>query len=182
MGTGIRSRSFWGSTAWVVLSLLVIAAGVIAIVAPFLAGVALTALIGWLLMFAGIVHVVFAWRSRTARSAIWQVLLGIAYGAAAFVLLTRPLVGLASLTLVLAAYLFAQAVLEFVLAFELRPARGTVWLFVDAAVTLVLALLIWMAWPFSTAWALGTLVGVAMIFSGVSRLVMYSTGRRTPVM
>jgi uncharacterized membrane protein HdeD (DUF308 family) len=39
-----------------------------------------------------------------------------------------------------------------------------------------------MAWPFSTAWALGTLVGVAMIFSGVSRLVMYSTGRRTPVM
>jgi len=43
---------------------------------------------------------------------------------------------------------------------------------VDGVVTLVLGVLIYMQWPSSSAWAIGTLVGVSLIFSGVARVAM----------
>jgi uncharacterized membrane protein HdeD (DUF308 family) len=41
-----------------------------------------------------------------------------------------------------------------------------------AALTLVLAILIWRSWPSSTGWVIGTLVGISMLFNGTSMLFM----------
>ena len=92
-------------------------------------------------------------------------------------MLFHPLLGMAGLTLALAIYLFAEAVLEFILGFQLRPRRGSGWLFVDGVITLILAAMIWRTWPFSTEWALGILVGVSMLFSGISRLMFSMVAR-----
>jgi uncharacterized membrane protein HdeD (DUF308 family) len=69
-------------------------------------------------------------------------------------------------------------VLDIVLYAKLRPARGAVWLLFDGLVTLLLSLLIGVHWPSSSAWAIGTLVGVSMIMSGVARVMMSSAVRR----
>ena len=84
-------------------------------------------------------------------------------------MLVHPAVGLASLTLALAIYLL-EAVLEFVMGFTLRPLAGSGWLLFDGIITLILAVMIWRTWPSNTAWVIGTLVGISMLFSGVSRL------------
>ena len=55
---------------------------------------------------------------------------------------------------------------------RVRPAAGRGWLLLDAIVTFVLALMIWSTWPSSAAWVIGTLVGISMFFSGMSRLVL----------
>ena len=86
--------------------------------------------------------------------------------------------GLVSLTLGLALYLVAEAILEFILAYRLRPVPGSGWLFFDGIVTLVLAIMIWRNWPASTAWAIGMLVGISMLFSGISRLMLSLAARR----
>lgn len=70
------------------------------------------------------------------------------------------------------ALLFAKGVLEFILSFQLRPAPGTGWLLVDGIVTLVLAAMIWSLWPSSAGWVVGTLVGISMFFSGITRLML----------
>ena len=85
--------------------------------------------------------------------------------------------GLASLTLAVPTYLFAEGVLEFVLSFRLRPMRGSGWLLVDGVITLILAVMIWRTWPSSTEWVIGTLVGISMLFSGFSRLMLSLTAR-----
>jgi len=89
-----------------------------------------------------------------------------------------PVVGLVSLTLGLALYLAAEATLEFILAYRLRPLPGSGWLFFDGIITLVLAIMIWRTWPASTAWAIGILVGISMLFSGISRLMLSLAARR----
>jgi len=170
----VRSATTWS----IVLSVLMIAAGVLAIGLPQVAGIAITALVAWLLLFSGALHVMFAWRSGTAGHVIWEILLGFAYGAIGFYLLARPLLGLASLTLALAIYLFIEGVLEFVMSFQLRPAPGAGWLLVDGVITLVLAAMIWSTWPSSAAWVIGTLVGVSMLFSGIARLMFSLAVRR----
>jgi uncharacterized membrane protein HdeD (DUF308 family) len=48
----------------------------------------------------------------------------------------------------------------------------------DGIVTLILAIMIWASWPSSGIWAIGTLVGVSMLFSGISRLMLSSVVRR----
>jgi uncharacterized membrane protein HdeD (DUF308 family) len=151
---------------------LMIAAGMVAIAVPWLAGVAVTALVGWLLIVSGILHLAFAWRGAHGAAVAWEALLGVLYGFTGFYVVLNPIAGLASLTLVLAAYFFFEGVLELVLFFLLRPVAGAAWFVVDGLVTLVLAALIATTWPSSAAWVVGTLAGISMVFSGITRLML----------
>lgn len=159
------------SVGWAIaFSILLIVAGILAIVVPPVAGIAVAVLVAWMLLLAGISHLAFAFQVRTTKGVIWQVLTGLLDLAVAVFLLLRPVAGLASLTLLLAAYLFADAILEFVLAFRLRPLPGTGWLLFNGVVALVLAAMIGLTWPWSSEWAIGTLVGCSLLFAGISRL------------
>jgi uncharacterized membrane protein HdeD (DUF308 family) len=71
-----------------------------------------------------------------------------------------------------------EGVLEFVLSVQLRPLPGSGWLLVDGIVTLLLAVMIGIGWPISSVWAIGTLVGVSMFFSGITRLMLSAAVRR----
>jgi uncharacterized membrane protein HdeD (DUF308 family) len=167
------------SVGWSIgLSILMILAGFLAIVIPQAAGIAVNLLVAWLLIFSGAAHLVFAWHTRTTGGILWGILLGILYVFVGAYLLLHPVAGLASLTLALAFYLFAEGVLELVLAFVLRPMLGSGWLILDGIITLVLAGMIWKTWPSSTEWVIGTLVGISMLFSGISRLMLSLAARR----
>jgi uncharacterized membrane protein HdeD (DUF308 family) len=147
-----------------------IVAGVLAIASPFIAGVAVTAIVGWLLIFSGVLHLVYAFRGGRVTAVLWEILLAVVYGLVGFYLLANPVIGLATLTFVIAFYLFVEGILEFVLSYRLRHERGAGWLLFDGIVTLILALMIWSSWPYSGIWAIGILVGVSMLFSGITRL------------
>jgi uncharacterized membrane protein HdeD (DUF308 family) len=155
-----------------------IVAGILAIGLPQAAGIAVNIVVAWLLVFSGAAHLVFAWYTRTTGGVVWELLLGILYGFIGVYLLMHPIGGLATLTLVLAIYLFAEGILELLLSFQLRPLPGSGWLIFDGIITLILAVLIWRTWPSSTEWAIGTLVGVSMLFSGISRLMLSMAAHR----
>jgi len=171
---GVQRATTWS----IVLSVLMIVTGILAIMLPIMAGIAVTAIVGWLLIFSGALHLAFAWRGGHASAIVWELLLGVAYGVIGFYVLANPVAGLASLTIAVAIYLFVEGVLEFVLSFQLRPAPGAGWLLVDGIITLVLAVMIWRTWPSSAAWVVGTLVGISMLFSGITRLMLSLAVRR----
>jgi uncharacterized membrane protein HdeD (DUF308 family) len=166
------------SVGWSIgLSVLMIAAGILAIASPLAAGIAVNVLVAWLLVFSGCVHLVFSWYTRSTGGFLFELLLGILYIFIGVYLLMHPLAGLMSLTLALAIYLFLEAILEFALGFKLRPLPGSGWLIFDGIITLILAVMIWRTWPSSTAWVIGTLVGISMLFSGTSRLMLSLAAR-----
>jgi uncharacterized membrane protein HdeD (DUF308 family) len=167
------------SVGWSIgLSLVMILAGFLAIAVPQAAGIAVNLLVAWLLVFSGVAHLVFAWHTRTSGGVVWELLMGILYVFVGGYLLVRPVAGLASLTLALAIYLFAEGVLELILSFRLRPMPGSGWLLFDGIITLILGVMILRTWPSSTEWVIGTLVGISMLFSGISRLMLSLTARR----
>ena len=94
----LKQASGW-SILWGVLLIIF---GVVAIGSPLLAAVAVNALIAWLIILAGVVHLVLAFHAHGAGSLIWKMLVGFAYIAFGGYLLLHPLIGVASLTLVLA--------------------------------------------------------------------------------
>jgi uncharacterized membrane protein HdeD (DUF308 family) len=173
--TGIAKQSVGLAIA---LSILIILAGILAIVIPPAAGIAVAILVAWLLLLGGVAHLVFGWHLRSAGGHIWEILLGLLYLALGIYLLVRPAVALASLTLILACYLFAKGIVVIILAFRIRSLTGSGWLFFDGAISLILGAMIAMSWPSSSEWAIGTLIGISMLFAGFSRLQIALAARR----
>jgi len=65
-----------------------------------------------------------------------------------------------------------EGILNIALFFRMRSFQGSSWVLIDGIITLLLGLMIYAQWPSSSAWAIGTLVGVSMIISGVTRVLL----------
>ena len=166
------------STGSVVWGVLLIVFGMVAIGSPLAAALAVNVVVAWLIALAGGVHLLLAFRAHGAGSVIWKALVGIAYLCFGIYMIVHPLLGVASLTLLLASLFLVEGILNIVLFFKMRPVHGSTWVLVDGIITLLLGLMIYMQWPSSSAWVIGTLVGISMIFSGVARVMMSLSVRR----
>jgi uncharacterized membrane protein HdeD (DUF308 family) len=87
-------------------------------------------------------------------------------------LFVNPLRGVLTLTLLLGSFLLTEGVVELILAFRLRPQQNWTWVLSDGIITLLLGGIIWFQWPFNAPWIIGTLVGVSVLSTGVSRVML----------
>jgi uncharacterized membrane protein HdeD (DUF308 family) len=164
----VRQASTW-SLLW---GVLLIVLGVMAVGSPMIAAVAVNVVVAWLIVVAGVVHLSLAFHARGAGSVIWRVLVGLAYIVFGGYLVAHPVIGVVSLTLLLGSLFLVEGILDIALFFQLRALSGSGWFLLDGIVTLLLGLMIYLRWPSSSAWAIGTLVGVSLIISGVTRMMM----------
>jgi uncharacterized membrane protein HdeD (DUF308 family) len=128
--------------------------------------------VGSALIVAGVAQLIFAFASSTAGRFFLNVLLGILYGIAGVSLVASPAIGLVTLTAVLGALLIAEAVFETFMAFALPAGAGRGGFLVNALCSLLLGVMILAQWPFSSVWAIGTMVGVAVLVNGITRAVI----------
>jgi uncharacterized membrane protein HdeD (DUF308 family) len=159
-----------------VLSAAFVILGLIAIVRPFLAGLAVSQLVGWLLLAGGLVRGIGALAGEYAGlgRVLWAIFLGTLYVGAGLFFIMRPLLGLGSLTLLLSVLFIAEAVFLLVLYGRLHREARSPLLIVQAVVTLFVAMMIWTGWPSSAVWAIGTLVGINLVMSGLAMLMQGS--------
>ena len=167
-----------GSTVSILWGALLIVLGIMAITAPFIAAVAVSAVVSWLIIFAGVVHLVLAFHTHGAGSVIWRLLVGVAYLVFGGYMIAHPVLSVASLTLVLASLFLIEGVLNLVLYARMRALHGSAWVLIDGVITILLGLMIYTQWPSSSLWAIGTLVGVSLMISGISRIGMTLAVRR----
>lgn len=160
------------STMSIVWGVLLIVFGMLAVGSPFLAAVAVNAAVGWLIVLAGAVHLTLAFSAHGAGNMIWKLLVGLAYLLFGGYVIMHPVLAVASLTLILASLFLIEGVLDIVLFFKMRSMRGSSWVLIDGIITLLLGLMIYAQWPSSSALAIGTLVGISMIVSGLTRVMM----------
>jgi uncharacterized membrane protein HdeD (DUF308 family) len=166
------------SGLFIAMAVVFIVLGIFSITEPAIAGLAVAILVGWLLIFGGLAHLIAAFSGGGAGRVIWQVILGIVYVIGGVYFLTHPLLGLGTLTLLLAVIILAEAALEFVAYFRIRNQSGSGWLLINGLITLLLGGLIWVHWPSSSVWAIGTLVGVNLLMTGFSRLMLGMAARK----
>lgn len=166
----LKKRSGWSISMGVITAVL----GVFMIAYPLATATITTLLLGWVLIFVGIAQFVFALHSQTAGNFFLKLLLGVLYGITGIALAFFPLEGVAALTGLLGTLLLVQAGLLTATAFQVRPLDGWGWFLFDAAASFFAGILILVKWPSSSLWAIGTLVGVAVLIGGVSRIMIAS--------
>ena len=152
-------------------------AGVLAIFAPFVAGLSVAIAVGVLLIASGVSRLFLAFRLGSFGVGLMVFVLGALSVAIGGYMLARPGMALATLTLVLAVYFFAHGAFEIIWAFRLRPIKGWGWTLFSGVAALALGIMIWRQFPMSGMWAVGTLAGVHMIFGGSSVTSICSASR-----
>ena len=130
------------------------------------------------MIFSGGAQLFYALRTHSGGRAILEAILGLIYIGAGIYVLLHTVGGLLAITLLLASFLVVYGVIALVLAFRMRPYRGWGWVLVDGIITILLGILIWAHWPSSSIWAIGTLIGISLIFSGISRLMLSSAASK----
>jgi uncharacterized membrane protein HdeD (DUF308 family) len=164
----IKKRSSWS----ILMGVITAALGVFLIIYPLATATIATVLLGWVLIFVAIAQFVFALHSQTVGNFFLKVLLGVIYGICGIALAFFPIAGVAVLTGLLGTLLVVYAGIAAVTAFQLRPATGWGWFLFDGAISLLIGVLILARWPSSSFWAIGTLVGVAVLIGGISRIMI----------
>jgi uncharacterized membrane protein HdeD (DUF308 family) len=84
----------------------------------------------------------------------------------------NPLLSVLSLTLILAILLLLEGILELALYFVLRRFRHSAWVLIDGIGTLILGILMLRQWPPATPEIIGALIGISLMLSAVSRVVL----------
>jgi uncharacterized membrane protein HdeD (DUF308 family) len=159
--------------------IVLVVLGVAAIVIPPIAGLATTIIIGWLFLIGGAVGLVATSGAHQAPGFGWSLFSAIAALLAGIVLLWNPWQGLATLTYVLIAFFIIDGILIIILALQhRRELTGRwEWMMIGGVIDLVLALIIISGLPGTLAWALGLLVGIDLVWGGLSLIAMALAAR-----
>lgn len=156
----------------IALAVLMIIVGIIAMLAPWEFGLVIALVVGWSAIFNGVAQIIYAFRTHGGWHVALEIILGIIYIIAGVYLLMHPVGGLLALTIILASFLLVYGIFALVLAFRIKPLKGWGWVLFDAIVTILLGILIWAHWPFNSDWVVGTLFGISIFMSGITRLMV----------
>ena len=112
--------------------------------------------------------------ARHAPGFWWSLLSAVVAIAAGVLLLVWPLSGVLTLTLLLIVFFTIEGVLTIMYALEHKKELSGRWgwMLASGIVDLVLAAIILAGLPGTAAWAIGLLVGINLLFGGVSMIAM----------
>jgi uncharacterized membrane protein HdeD (DUF308 family) len=148
--------------------------GLLAMIVPPIATIAVEVLIGWLLLMSGIVGLIATLRMRGSPGFAWSLISAILGIVAGIVLLGWPLSGALTLTMILTVFLVLEGVISILYALEHRRGLSGRWgiMLFSGVIDLFLAGVIFAGLPGTAAWAIGLLVGVNLVFGGSAIIAM----------
>lgn len=173
----IKANKNWFLGAGIILILL----GAAAITVPIAASLALETLFGWIFVVGGLIKIVHSFRALNAGKCLFRLLVGVMYLAIGGMFLIHPLQGVLTLTLLLAILFMFEGVMGIAVAMRIRPARNWVLMLINAIASLILAAIIFSGFPGNVTWVIGLLVGINLIFSGWTMLMLSSSSAEVSI-
>ncbi len=159
-----QTRAKWG---WfVALGILLLLFGIIAFGNLFIATVASVYLVGWMMLFAGVVEIIHAFGVKTWGRFFYWLLSGLLYAVAGFFAFYNPLLASTVFTFLLAVALLAAGLLRIWVGYQHWSEKGSGWIVTGGVVTALAGLVIAMHWPVNSLWVLGLFLAIDLVFQG----------------
>ena len=172
-------REHW--KAFLIEGILLVLLGLAAIILPPLASLAVTIFLGWMFLITGIAGLALTFWARQMPGFWWSLISAVLAVAAGVILLAMPVQGTLTLTIVVGAYFLAEGVATIMYALEHRRelSERWSWLLFAGILDLLIAFVIVAGLPGSASWAIGLLVGINLLFGGVSLIGMALAARNS---
>lgn len=160
----MRRHSVWHLVQGVILIL----AGVLAIIYPVISSVAVITLLGWLLIISGIAQAISLIGAGQAPH-FWLQAISVALAVLIGLLFLRDTgQSLVALTLLLIVFFMIEGISKLVLSLTIRPFPNWGWVFASGVVGIVLSLILWASMPVTALWLIGLMLGVQLISVGAA--------------
>jgi uncharacterized membrane protein HdeD (DUF308 family) len=160
----VKQYSLW----YLIQGVLLIVAGIVAVMCPLLSSIAVVLLLGWLLIISGVLqgisligarHVPHFWLQLI--SVILAVLIGCLF-------LRDPAQGLLTITLLLIIFFMIEGVAKVVFSLTIKPFPNWGWVLASGLMGIILAAILWASLPVTALWLIGLLLGVELIGVGAA--------------
>jgi uncharacterized membrane protein HdeD (DUF308 family) len=160
----VKRYSLW----YLIQGILLVVAGVLALIYPLIASVAIVYLLAWILIMSGILqgigligasNVPHYWLQLI--SAVLAIIIGV-------LLLRAPDSGLLIMTVLLIVYFMVEGIAKVIFALTIRPFPNWGWVLASGLVGIVLSLILWASMPLSSEWVLGVLLGILLVCEGAA--------------
>lgn len=166
---GVKSSSGWG---WVLAAgIAMLFAGMFMLVYPPAASLAVTMVLGWMMIAVGVIGFIGAIMNR-AEGGLWTgMLLGVLMAVAGGLIAFNVLAGTVTLTLLFTIWLLVDGIVGSVMSI-VRRGSGWGWWLTSSLLSLVLGLMLLSAWPAATLWLIGVYAGIMFLFRGMMMIVL----------
>ncbi len=175
---GFSLAEFQKNRGWfLALGILLIIFGSLAIIYDVAATMLSVLFFGWLLIIMGAIETGQSfWQPRWGGFFL-HLMVGILAVVVGFHLITSPAAGALVLTFVMAVYFLVIGIVRAVTALAMRfPNWG--WVLCSGIITFILGVLIKQQWPYSGLWIIGLFIGIDMLFSGWSYVMLSLAARK----
>jgi uncharacterized membrane protein HdeD (DUF308 family) len=172
------------STWWcfLVLGILLVLCGTAALVFPaltILTSFAVVVILGIALLVGGVATIITSFWAGKWSGTLLQLLVGILYVVAGFVITDTPVASAVTLTAFAAAFFIVVGAFRTLAAFVVRfPHWG--WAALNGVITFLLGVIIYRHFPQSALWVIGVLVGVEMLLHGWMWIMLSLALRNVP--
>lgn len=166
--TAVAENRGW----FVALGVLLIVVGAVSIGAPFATTIVAKTFLGWLFLVTGISQAIHAFFAQGWRGFLGDLLIGVLYIAVGVWLAFFPLTGIIGLTVLLAMTFLIEGLLKFQIGLKIRPTSGWLSIIISGLIAIAAGILLFMGLPGTAPWAIGLLVGVNILMSGVAFLLL----------
>ena len=170
----------FGWKAMLGFGIFTLAAGVFAILAPFVASLTVVGLAAavFILLGAGQLWGAFKGDPKVVEHRALNGILGALMVVFGVWLFAQPLEGLLTLTIFVAAFFIVEGALQVWLATRMRGREGWGWLAAGGAVSVLLGLMVFFALPGAAIWVLGLLLGIDLLSTGAAMIALSFAERR----
>jgi len=152
--------------------------GMLVLISPVAVGGAVVRLVALVLIITGVVQLVQGFRGGGASHTVISTVLGITVAGVGVLVWLNPELGSGFLTALLMIFFVVHGLWKLSTAIRYRNFAGWVWLLLSGLVSLVFVYLLWKQWPLSGAWAIGALVGIDLLLTGLAMIALAAAMRR----
>ncbi len=168
----MNSKSLPGRTTLLIMGVLLALIGVLLLVSPAAVGGAVVRLVALVLVFTGIAQLLQGFRGGSTTHSVISALLGLVVAGVGVLVWFNPQLGSGFLTALLMIFFVVQGLWKLSMAIRFRQVRGWIWLLLSGLVSLVFVYFLWAQWPLAGAWAIGVLVGLDLLLTGFSMILI----------
>ena len=177
-GENMNKNTRMGSKSLMLMGIILLVLGILLLFSPVAAGNLVIMAGAAVLVFTGIAQVVQSFRSPGSLDRLVSAVLGVIIAGLGVLVWRNPEVGSGFLMMLLILFFVINGLWKVSTAWRFRGASGWIWLLLSGLVSLVFVWLLWSQWPLAGAWVIGVFIGIDLLLTGISMIVLAYTARR----
>ena len=177
-GRMMDRKTLPGSRMLMTMGIVLTVFGALLLISPATVGGVVVRLVALVLVLTGIAQLIQGLRGGSASHTVISGILGLVVAGVGVLVWLNPELGSGFLTALLMVFFVVHGLWKLSTAVRYRKARGWAWLLLSGLISLVFVYLLWKQWPLSGAWAIGVLVGLDMLLTGLAMIVLAYSMRK----